>query len=128
MTTKTRTREATEVDAYVGRRLKDLRESKGMSQETLAIDLGISFQQVQKYERGFNRIGASRLLQLANVLQVSVAYFFDGIQAETSEYQNEVSELLAIEGAIPLLRLYAQFTKSLRAKVLDLLRSLREFK
>lgn len=118
-------RESTSVDAYVGRRMKDKREEKGLSQETLAKDLGISFQQVQKYERGFNRVGASRLLQIANILEVPIEYFFDGLQAKNKEYQSDIAALLSIDGCIPLLELYASFSAKLRKNVLLLLRTLR---
>lgn len=63
-------RRSTPVDAYVGRRLKQRREDLNMSQERLAEMLGISFQQVQKYERGLNRVGASRLFQLCGIMAV----------------------------------------------------------
>lgn len=66
-------------DVYVGRRVREARVAKGMSQTDLGDQLGVSFQQVQKYEKGTNRIGASRLLQTAVALSVPVEYFFDGL-------------------------------------------------
>ncbi|MEC9266823.1 helix-turn-helix domain-containing protein [Pacificispira sp.] len=66
-------------DVYVGRRVREARVAKGMSQTDLGDKLGVSFQQVQKYEKGTNRIGASRLLQTSMALSVPVEYFFDGI-------------------------------------------------
>ena len=66
------------VDVYVGSRLRLRRTQIGMSQEKLAAALGITFQQVQKYERGVNRISASRLLQVAQALDVPLSYFFAG--------------------------------------------------
>jgi transcriptional regulator with XRE-family HTH domain len=65
------------VDVHVGGRLRQRRTLMGMSQEKLAEAIGLTFQQVQKYERGANRIGASRLHQLARVLEVPVSYFFE---------------------------------------------------
>jgi transcriptional regulator with XRE-family HTH domain len=65
------------VDVHVGARLRQRRTLHGMSQTTLGDALGISFQQVQKYERGTNRIGASRLFELSRVLDVPVEFFFD---------------------------------------------------
>ena len=65
------------VDGYVGSRLRLRRTLLGYSQEKLADALGITFQQVQKYERGTNRISASRLYKLSQILEVSVTYFFD---------------------------------------------------
>ncbi len=65
------------VDVHVGGRLRQRRTLLGLSQERLADAIGLTFQQVQKYERGANRIGASRLHQLARVLEVPVSYFFE---------------------------------------------------
>lgn len=67
-----------EIDAFVGRRIRDRRLRLGMSQVQLAEGLGLTFQQVQKYEKGGNRVGAGRLYALAQVLDVPVSYFFDG--------------------------------------------------
>lgn len=66
------------IDKHVGTRLRMRRLMLEMSQEKLAGHLGLTFQQVQKYEKGSNRIGASRLQQIAGILQVPVAFFFEG--------------------------------------------------
>lgn len=66
------------IDAEVGARIRSRRRAIGLSQGKLAETLGITFQQVQKYEKGTNRVGASRLQNLANVLRVPVGFFFDG--------------------------------------------------
>lgn len=68
------------IDIYVGSRVKMRRMLIGMSQEKLGEQLGLTFQQVQKYEKGSNRIGASRLWHLAQILDVPVRYFFEGLQ------------------------------------------------
>src|SRR5947209_20304556 len=65
-------------DKHVGARVRMRRMMLGMSQEKLGDSLGLTFQQVQKYEKGTNRIGASRLQQISNILQVPVAFFFEG--------------------------------------------------
>jgi transcriptional regulator with XRE-family HTH domain len=65
------------VDVHVGARLRQRRALRGMSQEKLAEAVGLTFQQIQKYERGVNRVGASRLHQFGRVLDVPVSYFFD---------------------------------------------------
>jgi transcriptional regulator with XRE-family HTH domain len=65
------------VDIHVGSRLRMRRSMMGMSQESLADSVGLTFQQVQKYERGSNRVSASRLYQFSKILDVPVAYFFD---------------------------------------------------
>lgn len=67
------------MDVHVGQRIRLRRMVLGLSQEKLAEGLGLTFQQVQKYEKGVNRVGASRLFDLARVLEVPVAYFFDGL-------------------------------------------------
>ena len=66
------------VDKYVGSRVRMRRIMLGMSQEKLGEALGLTFQQVQKYEKGTNRVGASRLQQIAEILQVPVSFLFDG--------------------------------------------------
>lgn len=65
------------VDIHVGRRLRQRRALLGLSQDKLGRAVGLTFQQIQKYERGANRIGASRLLQLSRALAVPIAYFFE---------------------------------------------------
>ncbi len=69
------------VDIHVGSRVRLRRTLLGMSQEKLGEAIGLTFQQVQKYERGANRIGASRLFELSRVLDVPVSFFFDDIKA-----------------------------------------------
>ena len=69
---------ASPLDVYVGSRLRLRRTLLGMSQEALAEGIGLTFQQVQKYERGTNRISVSRLVDICKVLKVQVDYFFDG--------------------------------------------------
>lgn len=66
------------IDAHVGRRVRERRAVMGMSQERLGDALGVTFQQIQKYERGANRIGSSRLLQIGRTLEVPVSFFFEG--------------------------------------------------
>ena len=71
------------IDVHVGARVRLRRTLLGMSQEKLGEALGLTFQQVQKYERGANRIGASRLYDMSRVLDVPVSYFFEEMEAET---------------------------------------------
>ena len=75
-------RSPSEVDKHVGARVKARRKELGLSQEALAQALGVSFQQVQKYERGVNRVGAGRLFQLAAALGVDVGYFYWGLPTD----------------------------------------------
>ncbi len=67
------------VDKHVGKQLKNRRSLLGISQEKLADAVGVTFQQVQKYERSANRISASRLYNFSKVLEVSIDYFYDGL-------------------------------------------------
>ncbi|MEL7098110.1 MAG: helix-turn-helix transcriptional regulator [Pseudomonadota bacterium] len=70
------------VDVHVGRKLKQVRTSRRMSQTDVAKKLGLSFQQIQKYEIGSNRIAASRLYELSKILEVPTSYFFEGMGAD----------------------------------------------
>jgi transcriptional regulator with XRE-family HTH domain len=67
------------IDKHIGSRVRARRITLGMSQEKLAEALGITFQQVQKYEKGTNRVGASRLLHIAGILDVRIEFFFEGL-------------------------------------------------
>lgn len=87
------------VDIYVGGRIRTRRAALGMSQEKLAEGLGITFQQVQKYEKGTNRVGASRLHRIAEVLSVSPSFFFHnapshGVAAFSSEGEDTLTEFM----------------------------------
>src|SRR5256714_12611645 len=79
-----RKRSPNAIDIHVGSRIRLRRTLLGMSQEKLGEAIGLTFQQVQKYERGANRIGSSRLFDLARVLDVPVSYFFEEMTAETA--------------------------------------------
>lgn len=70
------------IDAHVGKRVRIRRKILSMSQTKLGDAIGLTFQQIQKYERGANRIGASRLFELSEVLDVPVSYFFDDLPAD----------------------------------------------
>jgi len=70
------------IDEIVGKNLRDIRIKRGMSQEDIGTAVGLSFQQIQKYERGTNRISASRLVEFANTLEVELEQLFTGVQGE----------------------------------------------
>jgi len=80
------------IDSQVGSRLRLRRMLVGMSQEKLGEMLGLTFQQVQKYEKGVNRIGAGRLFQMAHILGVPIAYFYEGADTLRCEESAEASE------------------------------------
>ncbi len=68
------------IDIEIGARLRQARVAAGFSQTELGAHLGISFQQIQKYEKGKNRIGGGRLYKIARMLRVKITYFFDGVE------------------------------------------------
>lgn len=74
------------IDIHVGQRVRARRKMLGLSQTQLGHELGVTFQQVQKYERGTNRIGSSRLFRMSNTLDVPVAYFFEGAETKMPGY------------------------------------------
>jgi transcriptional regulator with XRE-family HTH domain len=79
------------IDKYVGQRLRARRSLLGLSQERLAEQVGITFQQVQKYERGANRVSASRLFQFSHILKVPISYFFDHAQDFLDQPDNSIA-------------------------------------
>ena len=98
------TKRTTEVDGIIGAKIRMRRGELGMSQTDLAKAVRVTFQQVQKYEQGKNRVGGSRLDGIARALQVPVSYFFE----QTSEEMEAVQgSLLSTRGAVSLLRAYA---------------------
>jgi transcriptional regulator with XRE-family HTH domain len=101
------TRKSGPLDAMVGARIRMLRVNRGVSQTVLAERIGVTFQQVQKYERGANRVGASRLAQIASVLDVSVGEFFESSRAGPPGLNSPV-HLLAEPGAWRVLKAYAR--------------------
>lgn len=109
---QTNQRSTNSIDWHVGSKLRLRRLELGMSQERLAEQLGITFQQVQKYERGTNRVGASRLHQIALVLQVPITFFFDGAETDSDETipttaNSPLSVALSDASTIRLLRAFA---------------------
>ncbi|MEQ9174681.1 MAG: helix-turn-helix transcriptional regulator [Alphaproteobacteria bacterium] len=125
---------ATSVDAHVGQRLRQRRTLMGLTQERLAEALGLTFQQVQKYERGANRVGASRLFDLSRVLCVEVGYFFEGLgdggAATAGGLAEERAPSLAPDPmarreTLELVRAYYRITDpALRRQVFDLAKAL----
>ena len=84
------TKASTPVDLHVGQRLRIGRKLAGLSQEQLAERLGVTFQQVQKYEKGTNRISASRLFGAARLLSVPVSFFFEGLATSDTQSENVI--------------------------------------
>ena len=96
------------IDKHVGNRVRMRRKMLGMSQEKLGEGLGLTFQQVQKYEKGTNRISASRLQHISNILQVTVPFFFEGApgQREVVATSDYVSEFLATSAGLALIKAF----------------------
>lgn len=109
------------IDKEVGVRVRMRRLALGMSQQRLAKDLGVSFQQVQKYEKGANRMGASRLQHVARILQVSVSYLFQDATGAKAEHPSYVSDLLATADGLALTKAFTRIRdKRLRRCIVDL--------
>ena len=120
---QTMPKQTTDVDRLVGIRITALRKARGMSQTALGNAVGVTFQQVQKYEKGQNRVGAGRLREIARLLEVPVSAFFEENEARANT-QEDVFGFLSGNGAIELLRAYAQIEdEQMRRDVLALVRS-----
>ena len=118
---------ATPMDALVGSRLRSRRKQLRISQEKLGKEVGVSFQQVQKYENGTNRIGAGRLAEISKVLDVPVAYFFTGNSGGPSAdgERGDARAILSEPGATELLQAFGQIgSLALRNAVVRLARDL----
>jgi transcriptional regulator with XRE-family HTH domain len=118
------------IDKHVGSRVRMRRMMVGMSQEKLGDALGLTFQQVQKYEKGTNRIGASRLQQISLVLQVPVSFFFEGVPLpgekqdglSDSESPAFLTEVLATPDGLKLARAFKRIENpKLRRRIVDLI-------
>ena len=121
-------RAASSVDVHVGTRIRLRRKTLKLSQEQLGEQLGITFQQVQKYERGTNRVGAGRLWEISKVLSVPVHYFYDGlpdgVDGEHAE-PPEIYEFINSSDGVALAMAVTQIkNKSVRRQILELARSL----
>ncbi|MBI3439745.1 MAG: helix-turn-helix transcriptional regulator [Proteobacteria bacterium] len=125
-------RAATSIDRKLGQRVRSRRLEIGMSQERLAELLGVTFQQVQKYEKGVNRIAASRLYDIASALQQPVSRFFEGLSqgraAGVAEArQDYIDDALATPEGAQLMSVFASIkSQRVRRKVVDLVRTLAE--
>ena len=107
------------VDQHVGHRLRQRRTLLGLSQEKLGEAVGLTFQQIQKYERGANRIGASRLFQLSQILDVPVGYFFEEMSGEVEKTRGERTG----SGQSPMLEIVNSDDPLARRETLELVRA-----
>ena len=114
------------VDTHVGIKIRQRRWLVGMTQQQLAAEVGIKFQQVQKYETGANRVSASRLWDIAGTLQVEVSFFFEGLKAVRADGANAAvpADLMADKEALDLVRSYYAIPETQRRRLFDLARVL----
>jgi transcriptional regulator with XRE-family HTH domain len=127
-------KQANPVDGQVGNRVRLRRMLVGMSQERLGELLGLTFQQVQKYEKGVNRIGAGRLYQVAQILGVPINYFYEGVTPQSAESIRNgdsstppVMEFLSSGEGLQLTLAFMRIKDSkVRKRVIDLVKSLAE--
>lgn len=126
------------VDIHVGQRLRLRRTLLGMSQEKLGDAVGLTFQQIQKYERGANRIGASRLYMFSRILDVPVSYFFEELPSQIRSHEGQMEiglsdqpqealerDPMARRETLELVRAYyAVGNPKVRRRIVDLVRSL----
>ncbi len=116
-------------DKHAGQKLRTRRNMLGMSQTKLADALGLTFQQVQKYEKGTNRMGASRLQQISRILDVPVEFFFEGLQHQQKQNGQSdapslqyVSDYLASADGLQLTRAFTQISDvSIRRSIVRLI-------
>ncbi len=111
------------IDAHVGQRIRGRRTELGMSQTQVADALGVTFQQVQKYERGANRVGASRLYDLSNILDRPVEYFFEGL-TPTPKSEAEGTNLRSPETVELVNAYYKVDNPHVRRQILSTIRSI----
>jgi transcriptional regulator with XRE-family HTH domain len=112
-----------DADRHVGARIRSRRIALGISQEKLGAALGLTFQQIQKYEKGTNRIGAGRLQNIGGVVGVTASYFFEGLPAGEALVEDKISNLDAIlampEGARLVRACTAVTNPILQRKIVD---------
>jgi transcriptional regulator with XRE-family HTH domain len=124
------------VDIFVGKKIKQRRAMIGASQSNVAEELGVTFQQVQKYERGVNRVSCSRLYDFAKVLRVPITFFFEGFQNEMGDVKYgfaendsnanfEKEDLVDSKETKTLLREYYKITDTAKRKhVLEIIKAM----
>ena len=119
------------IDTHVGSRVRLRRKLLGVSQEKLADALKLTFQQVQKYERGVNRVSASKLYEASQFLGVEVGYFFEGLTGRDtatgfaeSESERYAQNFLMTSEGVELASLFPRMTQKQRRRILELVRTL----
>lgn len=110
------------VDVHVGKRIRHRRWLVGMTQQQLAEQVGIKFQQIQKYETGANRVSASRLWDIADALEVPVSFFFEGLEGAEVDDRADAprGDVLTDKEALDLVRAYYAIPEHQRKSLFDL--------
>ena len=114
---------ATDIDLHLGRRLRRRRRLLGLSQQQVASQVGIRFQQIQKYECGANRISAARLWQLAEALESPISYFYDGLEEHREKKARD--EIFSRAETLELVQAFSGLQEVPRRRLLDLAKSMR---
>jgi transcriptional regulator with XRE-family HTH domain len=126
---------ANPIDLYVGKKLRQRRRLLGLTQQKLADEVNIRFQQIQKYESGANRISASRLWSLSKALEVPVAFFFEGLESEEHEHAHKganghdshdktPADVFSSKETIDLVRAFYNLGEEPRRRLLDLAKAM----
>ncbi len=119
-----------DIDLYVGKRLRRRRRLLGLTQQSLAEQVGIRFQQIQKYECGANRVSAARLFELSEALSVPIQYFYEGLSQTNEQNLDEPNpeiiapDVLSKKETMDLVRAYYSMGEGPRKHLLDLAKSL----
>ena len=108
------------IDKFVGQRVRMRRLMLNMSQEKLADAIGLTFQQVQKYEKGVNRIGGSRMQQIADVLQVSPGWFFGDEKSKANPGADIMAQMLVLPHGVELAQHFTTLSNQDRARLADI--------
>ncbi len=108
------------VDVHVGQRVRQRRYLAGMTQQQLAERVGTKAQQIQKYETGTNRISASRIWDIAAVMEVPVSFFFEGLEGQARDTGEARAGILTDKAALDLVRAYYSIPENQRRKLFDL--------
>jgi len=118
-----------DIDLHVGKRLRRRRRLLGLTQQSLAEEVGIRFQQIQKYECGANRVSAARLFELSEALSVPIEYFYEGLSERDKKFDGDPPEFIAPDilskkETMDLVRAYYSMGEAPRKHLLDLAKSL----
>jgi len=115
---------AADIDLHLGKRLRRRRRLLGLTQQQVAVRIGVRFQQIQKYECGANRVSAARLWELAEALESPVSYFYEGLTEALERREGGGGEVFSRKETLDLIQAYYQLGERPRRRLLDLAKSL----